>query len=53
MMPKATLIGAGSVVFTGRLRSDILSTPALQESLIALMDRECGSRVKAAAPCSD
>lgn len=37
-MPKITLIGAGSVVFTRNLCSDILLTPALQESKIALMD---------------
>jgi alpha-galactosidase len=37
-MPKITLIGAGSVVFTRNLCSDILLTPALQESTITLMD---------------
>ena len=37
-MPKITLIGAGSVVFTRNLCSDILLTPALQQSTIALMD---------------
>lgn len=37
-MPKITLIGAGSVVFTRNLCSDILLTPALQESTISLMD---------------
>ena len=37
-MPKITLIGAGSVVFTRNLSSDILLTPALQQSTIALMD---------------
>jgi alpha-galactosidase len=37
-MPKITLIGAGSVVFTRNLCSDILLTPALKESTIALMD---------------
>ncbi|UCC63556.1 MAG: alpha-glucosidase/alpha-galactosidase, partial [Anaerolineae bacterium] len=37
-MPKITLIGAGSVVFTRNLSSDILLTPALQASTIALMD---------------
>jgi len=37
-MPKITLIGAGSVVFTRNLTSDILLTPALQDSTIALMD---------------
>jgi len=37
-MPKITLIGAGSVVFTRNLCSDILLAPALQESTIALMD---------------
>jgi alpha-galactosidase len=37
-MPKITFIGAGSVVFTRNLCSDILLTPALQESTISLMD---------------
>ena len=37
-MPKITLIGAGSVVFTRHLCSDILLAPALQDSTIALMD---------------
>jgi alpha-galactosidase len=37
-MAKITLIGAGSVVFTRNLCSDILLTPALQGSTIALMD---------------
>jgi alpha-galactosidase len=37
-MAKITLIGAGSVVFTRNLCSDILLTPALQEGTIALMD---------------
>ena len=37
-MPKIALIGAGSTVFTRSLCSDILLTPALQESTIALMD---------------
>jgi alpha-galactosidase len=37
-MAKITLIGAGSVVFTRNLCSDILLTPALQDSTIALMD---------------
>jgi alpha-galactosidase len=37
-MAKITLIGAGSVVFTRNLCSDILLTPALQESTISLMD---------------
>ncbi len=36
--PKIALIGAGSTVFTRNLCSDILLTPALQESVIALMD---------------
>jgi alpha-galactosidase len=35
---KTTLVGAGSVVFTRRLCTDILLTPALQDSTIALMD---------------
>jgi alpha-galactosidase len=37
-MPKITLIGAGSVVFTRNLVSDILLYPELQDSTIALMD---------------
>jgi alpha-galactosidase len=37
-MPKITFIGAGSVVFTRNLCSDILLAPSLQESTIALMD---------------
>jgi alpha-galactosidase len=37
-MPKITLIGAGSVVFTRDLGNDILLTPALQDSTITLMD---------------
>ena len=37
-MPKITFIGAGSLVFTRNLTNDILLTPALQESTIALMD---------------
>jgi alpha-galactosidase len=41
-MPKITLIGAGSVVFTRNLCSDILLTPALQDSTIALMDIDPG-----------
>jgi alpha-galactosidase len=35
---KITLIGAGSVVFTRNLCSDILLTPVLQDSTITLMD---------------
>ena len=37
-MAKITIIGAGSVVFTRNLTSDILLMPALQGSTIALMD---------------
>jgi alpha-galactosidase len=37
-MPKITLIGAGSAVFTRNLCSDVLLAPALQESTISLMD---------------
>jgi alpha-galactosidase len=37
-MPKITLIGAGSIVFTRNLCSDILLAPALQDSTIVLMD---------------
>lgn len=37
-MAKITFIGAGSVVFTRNLCSDILLTPALQDATISLMD---------------
>jgi alpha-galactosidase len=37
-MPKITLIGAGSLVFTRNLCSDILLAPSLEESEISLMD---------------
>jgi alpha-galactosidase len=37
-MTKITLIGAGSVVFTRNLCSDILLVPALQDCTISLMD---------------
>ena len=37
-MSKITFIGAGSVVFTRNLCSDILLTPVLQDSTITLMD---------------
>jgi alpha-galactosidase len=37
-MAKIALIGAGSIVFTRNLCSDILLAPALQQSTIALMD---------------
>jgi alpha-galactosidase len=37
-MSKITFIGAGSMVFTRRLCSDILMTPALQDCTISLMD---------------
>ncbi len=37
-MTKITFIGAGSVVFTRNLCSDILLTPALQDCTITLMD---------------
>jgi alpha-galactosidase len=37
-MPKITLIGAGSLVFTRNLCSDILLAPALQDSTLTLMD---------------
>ncbi len=37
-MTKIALIGAGSVVFTRNLVSDLLSFPALQDSTISLMD---------------
>ncbi|MBN1942431.1 MAG: alpha-galactosidase [Phycisphaerae bacterium] len=37
-MPKIAMIGAGSVIFCKTLLNDILATPALAESDIALMD---------------
>jgi alpha-galactosidase len=37
-VPKITLIGAGSAVFTRNLCSDILLAPALEDSTICLMD---------------
>ena len=46
-MPKITLIGAGSVVFTRNLCSDILLTPALQNATIALMDIDAGRLAQA------
>jgi alpha-galactosidase len=46
-MPKIAFIGAGSVVFTRNLCSDILLTPALQESTIALMDIDSGRLAQA------
>jgi len=45
--PRITLIGAGSVVFTRNLCNDILLTPALQESTIALMDIDPGRLAQA------
>jgi alpha-galactosidase len=41
-MPKITFIGAGSLVFTRNLTNDILLTPALEGSTIALMDVDAG-----------
>lgn len=46
-MPKITFIGAGSVVFTRNLCSDILLTPALQHSTITLMDIDAGRLAQA------
>jgi len=46
-MPNITFIGAGSVVFTRNLCSDILLTPALQESVITLMDIDAGRLAQA------
>jgi alpha-galactosidase len=37
-MPKITFIGAGSLVFTRNLCSDVLLAPALQDSTLTLMD---------------
>jgi alpha-galactosidase len=41
-MAKITFIGAGSLVFTRNLCSDVLLAPALQESTITLMDIDAG-----------
>jgi alpha-galactosidase len=46
-MPKITFIGAGSMVFTRRLCSDILMAPALQDSTISLMDIDAGRLAQA------
>src|SRR5690242_1765604 len=46
-MPNITLIGAGSVVFTRNLCSDILLTPALRNATIALMDIDPGRLAQA------
>jgi alpha-galactosidase len=48
-MPKISFIGAGSVVFTRNLCSDILLTPALQGSTISLMDIDQGRLAQARA----
>jgi len=48
-MPRIALIGAGSTVFTRNLCNDILLTPALQESTIALMDIDAGRLQQAQA----
>ncbi|MBK8027140.1 MAG: alpha-glucosidase/alpha-galactosidase [Chloroflexi bacterium] len=48
-MPKITFIGAGSIVFTRNLCSDILLTPALHDSTIALMDIDAGRLEQARA----
>jgi len=45
--PKITLIGAGSMVSTRNLCNDIMLTPALQESTIALMDIDPGRLAQA------
>src|SRR5262245_58305040 len=37
-MSKVTFIGAGSIVFTRNLCSDVLFVPALQDSTVMLMD---------------
>ena len=50
-MPKITFIGAGSLVFTQRLCNDILLSPALQDSTIALMDIDATRLTAGAADC--
>lgn len=42
LVPRITLIGAGSAVFTRNLCSDILLAPVLQDSTISLMDIDEG-----------
>jgi alpha-galactosidase len=37
-MPKVTIIGAGSAVFSTEIMSDVLSTPALDKGTFALVD---------------
>jgi alpha-galactosidase len=46
-MVKIVIIGAGSIVFTRNLCSDILLTPALQRCTIALMDIDPGRLAQA------
>src|SRR5437868_4597322 len=48
-MAKITLIGAGSVVFTRNLCSDLLLVPALRDCTIALMDIDAGRLEQARA----
>jgi hypothetical protein len=38
LMPKVTIIGAGSAVFATEIMSDILATPALESGTFALVD---------------
>ncbi|MFW5995399.1 MAG: alpha-glucosidase/alpha-galactosidase [Spirochaetia bacterium] len=51
-MPKITFIGAGSLVFTRNLCTDILNTPALAGATICLMDIN-GDRLKQARQVVD
>jgi len=37
-MPKITIIGAGSMIFTKKLIGDVLSFPELSDSEISLID---------------
>src|SRR4051794_31181406 len=41
-MPKITLIGAGSYIFTRNLCSDLLFVPALEGCTLSLMDIDAG-----------
>ena len=51
-MTKISLIGAGSVVFTRNLCSDILLVPELQDCTISLMDID-SERLKMAQALGD
>lgn len=50
-MPKITFIGAGSLVFTRNLTSDILLAPALQDSTITSVDIDARAWNRPAPSC--